>query len=72
MSWEILAWCCTAASLVGAWLNARKRIEGFYVWGVTNIVWILYFVMQEQWALACLFAAYLAICVHGIVVWRRR
>lgn len=70
MNWEILAWACTAAAVLGAFLNAAKRIEGFYVWAPTNALWILYFTAHEQWASATLFAVYFVICIQGILIWR--
>jgi hypothetical protein len=71
MLWEILSWTCTALGIAGAWLIAKKRIEGFYCWVPGNTGWIVYFCWHEQWAAAGLFTAYLYTAFLGIWHWKK-
>ncbi len=66
-----ISWTITAFSVIGAILNAKGRIEGFYVWIAANTGWIVYNIINDEYALAALFAVYTIICVYGIRHWRK-
>ena len=68
---ENLTWLVAIASLIGAFLNARKNVKGFYIWVVTNLCWVAYDIYISQYAQAFLFLAYMGISIYGIVTWRR-
>ncbi|ALK99529.1 amino acid transporter [Massilia sp. WF1] len=55
-----------AAFLVGA-RHARRRIFGFYTFILSNILWIVWGVHDEAWALIALQAGLLAMNLRGIV-----
>jgi len=55
-----------AAFLVGA-RHARRRIFGFYTFILSNILWIVWGVHDEAWALITLQAGLCAMNVRGIV-----
>ena len=70
MSW--ISWIFTALSVLGAYLNARGKIAGFYVWIPANIAWIVYDWIIGEPAQSVLFMVYLVICLIGIRTWRRK
>ncbi len=70
-SWVLQA-IGVAASYVGAELNARMRIEGFYVWLVANAVLLVVHVSSGLWELALLDVLYFRINLVGIRHWRVR
>ena len=54
-----------AAFLVGA-RHARRRTFGFYTFILSNLLWIVWGVHDEAWALITLQAGLLAMNVRGI------
>jgi nicotinamide riboside transporter PnuC len=68
----IVEWIGTACSLVGALLNARNRIEGFYVWTVGNVFWIILALSREMYGLLTMTLVFTVINFIGIYSWRRR
>jgi len=72
IGWEILSWTCTLLGIAGAWLLARKKIEGFYCWVPGNFGWVLYFYWHQQWAPTGLFIVYLCLALLGIWNWKKQ
>ncbi len=70
-SWVLQA-IGVASSYVGAELNARMRVEGFYVWLVSNLVLLIVHVTSGLWELALLDVLYFRINLVGIRHWRAR
>lgn len=60
------------ASYVGAELNARLRIEGFYVWFIANSALFVVHAASGLWALALLDVLYFRINMTGVRKWRLR
>jgi len=68
----MIPWILSAVSILGAILNTRKRVEGFYVWNIGNIGWILYIVLTAQkdlYGQILLWLAYIGVCCYGIYNW---
>ena len=74
MAWDdlidLLQWPAMAVTLVAAFLvgarHARKRIIGFWAFILSNILWIVWGVNDEAWALIALQVGLLAMNVRGI------
>jgi len=64
-------WLITAGSLLGAVLNARKSIKGFYIWVGANVAWVIYDFSIGEMSQAVLFLAYTGITIYGIMQWRK-
>jgi nicotinamide riboside transporter PnuC len=67
----MIAWGITLVSVLGAVLNAKKSIVGFYIWVPANIAWVIYNTYNHQYAQAVLFVVYTVITVWGIIQWRK-
>ena len=65
LQWPAMAVTLVAAFLVGA-RHARKRILGFWAFILSNLLWIVWGVNDEAWALIALQAGLLAMNVRGI------
>ena len=65
LQWPAMAVTLVAAFLVGA-RHARKRIIGFWAFILSNILWIVWGVNDEAWALIALQVGLLAMNVRGI------
>jgi nicotinamide riboside transporter PnuC len=68
---ETLTWVMAASCVIGAVLNAKKSIVGFYIWLPTNILWVLVSLRAAQYAQAALFSVYVVISIIGIINWRK-
>jgi len=69
MDWT---WLITAATTVGVILNARQRIECFYIWLVTNAAWFVVDMKAGLYGQAAMFALYFFITIYAIVTWKRK
>ena len=62
-------WMLSIASLAGVVLNIYKRKECFYLWSITNGLWIIYTYIMGAYPLTALFGAYFILAVWGIIKW---
>lgn len=58
-------------ALLGAILNARKRVEGFYVWLATDLIGATFLYKQGLYYLACMYLLFAVSCIYGIWHWRK-
>ena len=70
MNW--INWIIIAMALYGAYLNAKQNEKGFILWIITNSYLSIHNLMIEEYAQACLFFAYLCICISGYITWRKK
>ena len=68
---ETLTWVLTASCILGAVLNAKKNIIGFYIWLPTNLAWAVVALYKDLPAQALLFVVYTIIAIIGIINWRK-
>jgi hypothetical protein len=66
LQWPAMAVTLCAAFLVGA-RHARRRIVGFWLFILSNVLWITWGIHDEAWALIALQAGLFAMNVRGIV-----
>ena len=60
-----------ALSLAAQWLLNRRLIETWLAWIVVDVVSVYLFWSREMYLTAGLYAVFLAMCVAGLVEWRR-
>jgi len=67
---DLLQWPAMAVSLYAAFMigskKAGKRIFGFWMFILSNVMWIIWGVHDEAWALISLQVALMAMNVRGI------
>ena len=61
----------TILSILGAILNAKGMISGFYVWLVSNSLWMLYGGITNQSYIIATFFMYSIITLYGIDCWKK-
>ena len=66
LQWPAMAVTLAAAFLVGA-RHAKKRVVGFWTFIVSNVLWIVWGVHDDAWALIALQAGLAAMNVRAIV-----
>lgn len=69
---NILGWSAAVLGLTGALLNAHKKISGFYMWLVADILQIVVALLMHTYFNFVLFVAYAIMTVYGLVVWSTR
>ena len=68
----IIEWVATILSLVGAVLNIRKDVRGFYLWLVANGLWMWFALDKSAVGMALTFGVYFLISGYGIWQWGRK
>lgn len=61
----------TALSVTAQFMQSRKWIETWHVWIVADIIYIGLYVMKHLYLTAGLYAIFIAMCVAGLVEWRK-
>ncbi|UGQ49029.1 hypothetical protein [Massilia endophytica] len=66
-----LEWPAMAASLLAAWLvgsrSAHRRLAGFVVFLISNVLWVVWGWQDDAWALIVLNCCLAATNIRGIV-----
>jgi nicotinamide mononucleotide transporter len=60
-----------SASLVATWGQARKIIEQWVWWIVVDVVSVPLYLIKGLSLTAILYTGFLALCIYGLVSWRR-
>jgi nicotinamide mononucleotide transporter len=60
-----------ALSLASQWLLNRRHIENWLGWIVVDQVSVVLFWSRGMYLTAALYALFLAMCVAGLIEWRR-
>jgi len=71
MAWiDILQWPAFAASVAAAWLvgstNERRRFFGFWIFLVSNVLWIVWAWPDRAWALVALQIVLAGMNIRGL------
>lgn len=69
--WDLLQWPAMVASLGAAWLvasrSARRRNAGFWVFLLSNVLWIGWGLHDDAWALIALQLGLAVMNVRGVL-----
>lgn len=67
----IIEWIATGIGIIGAILNASKSIKGFYLWLISNSIFIYISILNKLYGMATLFLVYFLISLYGIIKWKK-
>lgn len=67
----IYIWIATIIALLGTYLNCKKKIACFYLWAVTNLMWLFYDIFTKNYARAILDIVQFILAIYGIIEWRK-
>jgi nicotinamide riboside transporter PnuC len=62
----------TVFSLIGTFLNIKKKNVCFIIWIFTNFSWFLIDIYKEIYPQAFLFFVYFLLAIYGIYEWRKK
>ncbi len=68
----MLYWLTSLAALIGVVLNIRRHVGCFYIWTVTNTVWVYADLAHGLYAQAALMSVYFVLSIYGIASWSHR
>lgn len=66
--WDALA---TSVSLVGMWLLAKKHIENWYCWILSNLIYSVLYFYQGFVITGVFFTVYTGMAIYGYFNWKR-
>jgi len=66
---HVIEWAATTLSVVGALLNAKLNIFGFYLFIIANLLWMSFSWKHKHWGLLVMNLIFLALNIYGIYTW---
>ena len=67
---ELIGWLATSLSLLGIFLNAKKIIACWWVWIVSDVAWIIYFLNPVDPQSLVLWIVFIGFNIYGWVQWK--
>lgn len=67
-----MTWWIAIIALMGVFLNARGKWQGFCLWLLSNAYWCWHNVQLGEYAQATLFGIFWALALYGIWRWRKQ
>lgn len=61
----------TVLSLLATWGQCRKKLESWYLWIAADVVYVPLYVSKDLVLTAILYVGFTALCVLGLLSWRR-
>ena len=61
----------TSMSLVAQFMLSRKWIANWWLWIAVDVIYIPLYIYKGLWLTAGLYGVFLAMCVAGLIEWRR-
>jgi nicotinamide mononucleotide transporter len=62
----------TVTSLVAQYLLTKKRLENWYVWIGTDVIYIWLYAHKGLYLTSVLYAVFLLMCISGVVEWKNK
>ncbi len=69
---EILGWLGFVLILFGYYFNARQHIICFYIWGIGNIIFLIYALLINAMPQVAMSIFVLGMNVYGFLQWRSK
>ena len=69
--YPLLEGITTALSIIASWMAARKILESWIVWIVTDAIYVGLYLVTELYFTLFLYALYLGLATSGYIAWRR-
>ena len=64
-------WLLALASLIATVLNIKKKAICFWIWSITNFLWMVVDYKAGLYGQSALFLTYFALAIWGIFQWKK-
>ena len=61
----------TSFSLLAQWQMSRKYLLNWAIWIIVDVFYIVMFIVKELYVTAGLYAAFIIVCILGLIEWKR-
>jgi nicotinamide mononucleotide transporter len=61
----------TITSLIAQWMLSKKKLQNWWVWIVTDFVYIPLYAYKHLYLTAGLYAVFMILCILGIRSWTK-
>ena len=68
---DMIGWLGFALILLGYYFNAKKKLYCFYIWGLGNIVYILYGFVINAFPIMAMSVFVLIMNIYGYLNWAK-
>jgi len=68
---ELAGWIGFLFIAYGYYLNAKKNLNCFYIWGIGNILFLLYATLISSFPMLCMSIFTLLMNVYGWLQWNK-
>lgn len=65
-----VTWILAAMSLIGSFLNVKKKVACFYLWAIGEVFWFALDISNQTYGRAFLDLTQLSFALWGIKEWR--
>lgn len=69
---DILGWIGNIGFILGSYLIARKKVSGFYYFGLANGMYVVIGLLLKTTSLSAISIYLFAMNIYGIINWRRK
>ena len=69
---ELIGWAGFIFIIFGYYLNAKKKINCFYIWGIGNMIYFIYGILTQTIPLAAMSTFLLGINLYGWFQWNKK
>jgi len=69
---DMLGWIGFLFILFGYYLNARKRLHCFSIWGIGNIVYFIYGYIIHAFPVMAMSIFVLGMNIYGYIIWNKK
>ena len=69
---ELIGWIGFLFIIYGYYLNAKRKSYCFYIWGIGNIVFVLYAVLISSLPMLFMSVFTIGMNIYGLIQWNKK
>jgi nicotinamide mononucleotide transporter len=62
----------TTLSIVATWMMAKKYIENWLVWILTDLLYVILYIIKDLYLTAILYFVFILLAVYGYYTWKKQ
>jgi hypothetical protein len=72
LSFQIFSFIALIFSLWGNWLINKQNKQGYTIWIISNVVWIVVDVYLHNWFQLIMYLFYIVLNIQGYILWSKK